>query len=500
MPIESEAPDYFGRYQVLEELGSGAMGVVYLCVDPRLSRPVAIKVMRRSEFMTPAEQEQYQARFQHEAEAAGRMNHPDIVQIYDVGPAYLVMEFLEGQPLSAILKDGSVFSVRKVCALVLRVADAIDYAHRHGIVHRDIKPANIMMMNDGGVKVMDFGVARLESSTLTAIGTMVGSVRYLSPEQMMGERVDGRADVFSLAAVAYELLTGCPPFPGKTITEVVARVVHGDHIPPREADGRLPEAVNAVFVRAFATSPADRYPHALDFARDLHAAAQPAFDLEVTYPTGETSPTRAGASAPTLKSARTATAPASPPGENTIPHAAGGEAVLALDSDPPGAEVYIDGQRVGRAPQPGLGVSFGRHQVRMEARGRAGITTEIELTAARPLQALTCTLPLPVADPGGVRPGQLVDFGPKVTPPRRIAGETPAYPEAARERGIEGSVVVEVWIGETGDVIETALIESAGGALDAALLQAVAGWRFTPATLGGVPVSVRLTVRHVFRR
>ncbi|HWW92845.1 MAG TPA: protein kinase, partial [Vicinamibacteria bacterium] len=104
MPIESEAPDYFGRYQVLEELGSGAMGVVYLCVDPRLSRPVAIKVMRRSEFMTPAEQEQYQARFQHEAEAAGRMNHPDIVQIYDVGPAYLVMEFLEGQPLSAILK------------------------------------------------------------------------------------------------------------------------------------------------------------------------------------------------------------------------------------------------------------------------------------------------------------------------------------------------------------------------------------------------------------
>jgi TonB family protein len=497
MPIESEAPDYFGRYQVLEELGAGAMGVVYLCVDPRLNRPVAIKVMRRSEFMTPAEQEQYEARFRHEAEAAGRMNHPDIVQIYDVGPAYLVMEFLEGQPLSVVLKDGSVFSVRKVCALVQRVADAIDYAHRHGIVHRDVKPANIMMMNDGGVKVMDFGVARLESSTLTAIGTMVGSVRYMSPEQMMGERVDGRADVFSLAAVAYELLTGAPPFPGKTITEVVARVVHGDHVPPRQADGRLPEAVNAVFVRAFATSPAARHPHALDFARDLHAAAQPVLDLEVTYPTAEASPTRAGSSAPTLKSARTATAPI--PGENTIPHAAS-EGVLALDSDPPGAEVYLDGQRLGRAPQPGRGVSFGRHQVRMEAPGRAGITTEIELTAARPLQALTCTLPLPVAGPEGVRPGQLVDFGPEVTPPRRIAGETPAYPEAARERGIEGSVVVDVWIGEAGDVIETALIESAGGTLDATLLQAVAGWRFTPATLRGVPVSVRLTVRHVFRR
>jgi TonB family protein len=306
--------------------------------------------------------------------------------------------------------------------------------------------------------------------------------------------------VFSLAAVAYELLTGGPPFPGKTITEVVARVVHGDHVPPRQADGRLPEAVNAVFVRAFATAPSDRYPHALDLARDLHAAAQPVLDLEVTYPAAETSPTRAGASAPTLKSARTTTSPADTPGGNTIPHPAGGEAVLALDSDPPGAEVYVDGQRVGRTPLPGLGVAFGRHQVRMEARGRAGVTTEIEMTAARPLQALTCTLAPPFAGPGAVRPGQLVDFGPEVTPPRRIAGETPAYPEAARERGLEGSVVVDVWIGETGDVIETALTESAGGALDAALLQAVAGWRFTPATLGGVPVSVRLTVRHVFRR
>src|SRR5258708_30278458 len=122
---------------------------------------------------------------------------------------------------------------------------------------------------------MDFGVAGLGSSTLTGIGTMVGSVRYMSPEQMMGERVDGRADVFSLAAVAYELLTGCPPFPGKTITEGVARVVHGDHVPPRQADRRLPAAVNAAFVRAFATSPADRYPDTLAFGRSLPAHSRP---------------------------------------------------------------------------------------------------------------------------------------------------------------------------------------------------------------------------------
>ena len=155
-----------------------------------------------------------EARFRHEAEAAGRLNHPGIVQIYDVGPSYMVMEFLEGRPLLAAPATGRA-SVRQVVEIVRQVADAIDYAHRHGIVHRDIKPANVMLLDDGGVKVMDFGVARLDSSTLTALGTVVGSVRYMAPEQMMGERVDGRADVFSLAAVAYEMLTGQAPVPGQ---------------------------------------------------------------------------------------------------------------------------------------------------------------------------------------------------------------------------------------------------------------------------------------------
>ena len=223
MSADPSSPAYFGRYQVLEELGAGAMGVVYLCVDSRLARPVAVKVLRENELMTEEEREQFRARFRHEAEAAGRLTHPDIVQIYDIGPTYLVMEFLEGRALGAFLKASGSFSVRQICSLVLRVADAIDYAHRHGIVHRDIKPANIMMMDDGSVKVLDFGVARLDSSNLTAAGTVVGSVQYMAPEQMMGERVDGRADVFSLAAVAYELLTGRAPFPGKTITEVVSR-------------------------------------------------------------------------------------------------------------------------------------------------------------------------------------------------------------------------------------------------------------------------------------
>jgi len=315
---------------------------------------------------------------------------------------------------------------------------------------------------------------------------------------MMGQRVDGRADVFSLASVSYELLTGCPPFLGKTITDVVARVVHGTHVPPREADPRLPEGVNAVFARGLAPSPAERYPHAMDFARALHAAVQPVLDLEVTYEAASPSPTRVEATAPTLKNAPTATAPLV--GGDTILQVPDREGVLILDSDPPGSEVYLDGQRVGRAPLPGLRVALGCHQVRMEAPARAGVTTEIDLTPARPLQALTLALPAPFPGPGSIRPGQLVDFGPEVTPPRRIAGETPAYPEAARERGLEGAPAVDVWISEAGEVMETALLESAGGALDAALLQALASWRFAPATLRGVPVCVRLTVRHFFRR
>jgi TonB family protein len=506
MSSEKSLPGYFGRYQVLEELGAGAMGVVYLCVDPRLTRPVAVKVLKESELMTDAEREQYRARFRHEAEAAGRLNHPDIVQVYDIGPSYIVMEFVEGETVQGMLRRGAVLAVRQIASLVLRVADAVDYAHRNGIVHRDIKPGNVMVASDGGVKVMDFGVARLESSTLTAVGTVVGSVRYMAPEQMMGEHVDGRADVFSLGAVAYELLTGRPPFPGKTITEVVSRVVHGAHVPPRQADARLPEPLNPVFARVFATKAVERYPRAMDFARELHEVVRPVLGLEVAHTIDPASPTRVEAQATMLKPVRSqmataAAGPAAPtPTVLMAPAPSRREAVALLDSDPPGAAVYVDGNPVGRAPLTGLELSFGRHVVRMEAPGREAVSTEIELLREKPLKAVTFTLPMPAAGGGSVRPGELVPFGPDVTPPRRIAGALPVYPEAAREKGLEGSPLVDVWVSEKGEVINVAIVESAGAILDGALLAAVAGWRFTPPTRRGVPVSVRLTVQHLFRR
>ena len=500
MQTRQPVPTYFGRYQVLEELGSGAMGVVYLCVDARLARPVAVKVIRESEHMTPAEKEQFLARFRNEAEAAGRLNHPGIVQIYDIGPSYLVMEYLDGKALSTILKAGQVYTVQEVCSIVLQVADAVDYAHKHGIVHRDIKPANIMMMDDGGVKVMDFGVARLESSTLTVAGTVVGSVRYMAPEQMMGERVDARADVFSLGAVAYEMLTGRAPYPGKTITEVVGQVVHGHYVPPRQVDERLPDALSNVFGRVFTVRPADRYPSAMDFARDLYIAAEPVLDLAIGV-----APDPAAADVGTTVMAPTTSSPPAPTVTRTVRVASDGgsssrEGLLLVDSDPRGAEVYLNGKPVGTTPIEGVEVSFGRHVLRIEAADRDAVSAEVEVKREQPLKALSFTLPRARTGRQALRPGQFVTFGPDVTPPVRLSGPIPAYPPAALERGMEGSPAVEIWIDEQGQVMDVAIVESAGAMLDGAVLEAVASWKFRPATMSGTPVSVRMVLQHLFRR
>jgi protein TonB len=176
------------------------------------------------------------------------------------------------------------------------------------------------------------------------------------------------------------------------------------------------------------------------------------------------------------------------------------EGLLLLDSDPAGARVYVDGLPVGQAPIAGMELAFGRHVVRMEADGREPVSAEVELKPERPLKAVAFTLPVPRSDDGSVRPGQFVPFGAGVNAPQRVSGALPAYPEAARERGLEGAPVVEVWVSETGDVMDVAILESAGATLDGALLEAVAGWKFAPATLRGVPVSVRFTIQHLFRR
>jgi TonB family protein len=302
----------------------------------------------------------------------------------------------------------------------------------------------------------------------------------MSPEQMLGERLDGRADVFSLAAVAYEMLTGRAPFPGETVTEVVSRVVRGAHVPPRQADPRLPEAMDAVFARYFTPKPENRLARATELARELSAAAAPALDLEAGHVRGSP-PERA----PSLPDATVFMAP-----QSMSPR----EALLLLECDPAG-DAVVDGRPMGRTPLA-LELSFGRHEVHLVAAGREPVTEIVELQAERPFQVMGVTLPTAVA----TRAGELVAFGPGVVPPRRIGGSLPVYPEAARAAGLEGVVEVEIRIDGRGRVRSLGLRRSAGAPLDEAMLRAVAGWSFAPATARGAPVEVRLLARHLFRR
>jgi TonB family protein len=234
-------------------------------------------------------------------------------------------------------------------------------------------------------------------------------------------------------------------------------------------------------------------------------------DIEVVHRGEGEVPTRLGAVPMAARPARADKAAAPPVAAAPRPAPRGGavlagvapanrEGLLLLDSDPSGARVYVDGLPVGQTPVAGVELAFGRHVVRMEADGREPVSAEVDLKPERSLKSVAFMLPLPRSDDGSVRKGQFVPFGPGVTPPRRTAGALPAYPEAARERGLEGAPVVEVWVSETGDVMDVAIVESAGATLDGALLEVVASWKFAPASLRGVPVSVRFTIQHLFRR
>jgi len=269
--------EQLGRYEILGELGRGAMGIVYKARDPNIDRLVAIKMISPEAGLDPSRAKELRERFQREARAAGRLSHPNIITIYDSaeeqGRAYLVMEFVEGKPLDSMIKEGHLFSLEDVASIGTQVAHALDYAHQHGIVHRDIKPANIMMTTAGISKVADFGIARITETSVTRTGLAVGTPNYMSPEQVAGQKVDGRSDQFSLAVMLYELLCGEKAFPGDTLTTVLYRIMQEDPVPIRRVNPSLPDAVDAVLRKSMSKSPNDRYPKAADLARDLSIVA-----------------------------------------------------------------------------------------------------------------------------------------------------------------------------------------------------------------------------------
>ena len=332
-----------GRYEIRRELGRGAMGVVYEAYDPAIKRVVALKTIRADQLASD-EAPVVMARFRREAEAAGRLHHPNIVSIFDFGEdegtAYIAMEFVQGRDLKSRFDAGERFATADAIRLTAQILDALDYAHKHGVVHRDVKPANVFVLDDGTVKVADFGIAHLDSSSLTQAGQVMGTPSAMSPEQILGLPVDGRTDVFSAGVILYQFVTGERPFGGAATTTTMQKVLKEDPLPPSTLNVQLPDAMDAVVRQALAKKPDERYATAAEFAAALRALAMP-----------RGAPVRAAPAAPAYDGDATVVAtpamrapppaaapPVAPPPPTSVPERqprAGGTTIIAARSNVP---------------------------------------------------------------------------------------------------------------------------------------------------------------------
>ena len=276
MMAGSSATPMLGRYEIKKELGKGAMGIVYLGVDPKINRSVAIKTMRFEEGLEEKAMKDLKDRFFREAQAAGNLQHPNIVKIFDAGEeqdiAYIAMELLKGDDLKKWASKDTLLPVPKVLEYIAQSADALGYAHKSGIVHRDIKPANIMLLEDGSLRVCDFGIARITESSKTATGTVLGTPYYMSPEQIAGKKVDGRADLFSLGVTLYEMLTGERPWKGgESIGTLLFQITSDPYPDPMVIRKDLPPGILAVIDKALKKNPEERFQTGMEMAEALRA-------------------------------------------------------------------------------------------------------------------------------------------------------------------------------------------------------------------------------------
>lgn len=269
-------PQKLGKYEVRRQLGRGSMGIVYEGYDPFIQRTVALKTIRK-ELLDQDQAQEMLARFQREAQAGGRLNHPNIVAVHDYGEdqdtAYIAMEYVEGKELKALFAENTRFTLAQIVDIMTQLLSALSYSHQHGVVHRDIKPANIIVMADGKVKITDFGIARLDSSNLTQTGLALGTPNYMSPEQFMGQHVDGRSDLFSAGVVLYQLLTGEKPFVGESTTTIMYQVLNNTPNAPSQLNVQIPAAFDGVIRKALAKRPEDRFQTGQEFLDTIKSAA-----------------------------------------------------------------------------------------------------------------------------------------------------------------------------------------------------------------------------------
>jgi serine/threonine-protein kinase len=399
--VATPAVKTFGRYEAHAEIGDGAMGRVYRGFDPMVGRFVAIKTVK-AEYLTRETRSEYLRRFRREAQAAGRLAHPNIVSIFDVGEDYFVMEYVEGITLAELLRYRTALDVVAGLRVLAPVAEALDYAHRCGVVHRDIKPANIMVQPDGRPKLMDFGVARLEASAMTSSGQFFGSPSYMAPEQILGSEITHEADLFSFAVVAYEALTGKRPYQGDSITTIIYKVVNEAPALARSVNPELPAHFDEAFKRALSKQPSQRYPTGMEFisalaGEDLEASLsdlvpEPIPEAKTPAPAPNEVETQAIDLAPARRRRRilawaipaaavialgveigllVGSAPATmPPPADEAPPAAPAPALEPLvQTQPPGAVVWVDQRQVGTSPVSLADLAPGEHGIRVELAG-----------------------------------------------------------------------------------------------------------------------------------
>jgi serine/threonine-protein kinase len=273
-----------GRYEILEQIGRGAMGIVYKGKDPILNRLTAIKTIRFSDEFDEDNVHDIKTHFYREAEVVAKLSHPNIVTIYDVGEdldlSFLAMEYLQGESLEKYTSQGRLFPVKKCLNIIGQVCDALEYAHTHDIIHRDIKPANIMLLADGSVKVTDFGIARATTSTKTRTGIIKGTPYYMSPEQTKGLKLSGRSDIFSLGVVFYQLLTGKLPFEGENLAAIMYQITSVNPTPPTEYKSGINKPILTVLNKALEKDQDKRYAHARNMGQHIRMIIEKMSEIE----------------------------------------------------------------------------------------------------------------------------------------------------------------------------------------------------------------------------
>lgn len=410
-------PETTGKYQIKKVVGQGAMGMVYQGFDPSIERVVAIKVINKHKVAGQGWAQQ-QARFKREAQAAGRLQHPNIVTVHeygeDHGAPFIVMEYVEGASLADLLRQQKRLALNEAVEIMRQLLDALNYSHNKGVVHRDIKPANVFILENRGVKLSDFGVAKLEASELTMPGMILGTPVYMSPEQLKGQEVDLRSDLFSAGIVFYEMVTGERPFKGDRLLTLINNILNGEYIDPCDLNPQLPETFKRVIIKSLSKNPQDRYQSAKQFEQAIQEALQraPTLILPASALRSGRKPIHSIALAVLLvgfmfgtgvwlwissekkHEAEITVTPtervvvfnsdkqptdkmiAVSPAENSVTIAEPVENALYVKTVPPNVEVFINGLYVGITPLK-YNIKPGKHQIALKKKGYVALQDEI---------------------------------------------------------------------------------------------------------------------------